>query len=356
MDNRRSTRSTLLPAARVLAVSDAPLRDLHRTPDRTASRLHVFLWRLTTFLLMGPFVFLSTPLSAQSATQWPKDGHGPILALTQPSAGIAAVPQAAVPSSAKGTKGAARAAQTSQPPLQLPEFEIATVKFVDMNGEILNMCSIRPGGRLDIRGWDLNTLIAAAFRPERISGGADWTRSQRFDIQAVPPEDMRASITDLRTRPFIADPRLRQMLQALLTSRFQLRFHYETVTSDAYVLQTGGKPPAFRPTSIDPSRANSLGWQPITLDHGHWVLQGATMAALAHALSGTLGIRVLDETGLTGAYDYKQRGIYDEAPTVGQDLGPSLLHFLAELKLTLRKVTRPVDVFVIDDAKRPLPD
>jgi len=136
------------------------------------------------------------------------------------------------------------------------------------------------------------------------------------------------------------------------------------VTSDVYLLQKGAKPPAFRPTSVDPSKTNSSLWQPIGRPQGHWVLHGATMAMLAQALSGTLQVQVLDETGLTGAYDYTQRGTDDIAPAVGddiapavgQDLGPSLLNFLAELKLTLRKARRPVNVFVIDGAEKPLPD
>ncbi len=247
------------------------------------------------------------------------------------------------------------AQQTPQPATRLPEFEAASVKPVDMNGEILNAFIIRPGGRLDFKGQELDGLIRLAFHPERITGGAEWTRVEKFDIQAVPPEDLRGSITDLRTRPFIADPNIRQMLQALLIRRFKLRFHYESVATDVYLLQKGADDPTFRPTSVDPVKANSPGWSPIGRDAGNWVLRGATMAALADALSSFLRAPVLDETGLTGAYDYRQRGT-DEAITPGQDLGPSFLAFFKEMKLTLQKTKRPIDVFVIDSAERPIPD
>ena len=354
MDVGRDTKPMLLSTRLGLAISGAPLRGVHRVPDITAPPQQAFACGISTLFLVGLFVFLGTPLAAQSTTLWPQDDPRPILSFAQPVAAVAPVPQAVIPSSEKGTM-ASSAAHTKQPAPKLPEFEVASVKPVDMTGQLLNSFTIHPGGRMDMQGWELTRLISVAFNVERVTGGADWTRVQKFDIRAVPPNEMQASIKDVRSKPGIADPHLRQMLQALLIGRFQLRFHHETTTSNVYLLQRGATPPTLRPTSIDGSRTTSWAWQFLTRDHGRWVLQGATMPTLARILSGALETPVLDETGLTGTYDYKQRGADDDAPVADQDLVPSLLRFVAELKLKLRKAKRPVDVFMIDGAARPLP-
>jgi uncharacterized protein (TIGR03435 family) len=145
------------------------------------------------------------------------------------------------------------------------------------------------------------------------------------------------------------------MLQALLIRRFRLRFHYEAIDSDVYLLQNTSKLPVARPTSADAPKTQLSSQASVFRDHGHWVLQDATMPDLARELSNALGTPVIDNTGLKGAYDYKQRGS-DVPPADGQGAESSLLMFLGELKLRLHKVKRPVDVFVIDRAGRPTPE
>lgn len=303
------------------------------------------------FLLLGVSVLTSGTLSAQSTAERFDDPRGSTAPLAQSRTITTPVSQNG------GTNGIskARVARGERNPVQLPEFETASVKPVDMNGEILNYLRLRPGGRLEIGGWELYALIKAAFRPDRLTGGADWTRVQKFNIQAVPPEEARATITDLRTSPFITDLHIRQMLQSLLIQRFALQFHYERVITDVYLLQRGDKPPSMRPASADSSKKDLAGAAAIGRDHGRWVLRTATMSDLARVLSDVLELPVLDDTGLAGSYDYEQRQV-DVAPAAGQDAARLFLNLVTELRLKLRKAKRPVDVFVIDRAVRPLPD
>jgi len=156
-----------------------------------------------------------------------------------------------------------------------------------------------------------------------------WMDETRYDIVAMPPEQVRSTITDHRRLLRNSDSRLFQMLQALLASRFQLRYHVETRIGNVYLLQKGKKPPAFTPTTIDLSEARGPAFDSI-IPHGQqWELRAATMPELALSLSGVLGSPVLDQTGLSGRYDYKQRVISPDA--IGPNVVDSFMPLFAEL-------------------------
>ena len=257
----------------------------------------------------------------------------------------------------------------------LPEFEVASVKPTDLSGDIKVGTQVYPGGRIVISGCELTGLIRIAYQLsyQEISGEADWTDRVRYDVEAVPPEAMRAAIRDLRHGTFtIADEHLRQMLQALLRTRFQLQFHRETRTGKVYLLKQASKRPALHPTDVDLSsprapygRIHFRQWRDCGSGRcpaGEWALEAATMAdvagyASANALGGT---PVLDRTGLSGAFDYKQsRADVDSADRdvdFASALASSFLNFLQELHLKLELAKGPVETFVIDRAEKPLPN
>jgi len=90
----------------------------------------------------------------------------------------------------------------------------------------------------------------------------------------------------------------------------------------------------------------------------------ATMAMFASALTRPLQRKVVDETGLKGAYTFKLQFVPDENPVrPGEDGaalstdGPSLLTALREqLGLTLKPTKGPVEVLIIDHAEKPTPN
>ena len=83
----------------------------------------------------------------------------------------------------------------------------------------------------------------------------DWIDKNLYAVEAKPPENSQPSITNLRHTWFdIEDVRLREMLQALLIDRFQLRFHRETKTGQIYLLEKSGKTLRLRQPEV-PSNA-----------------------------------------------------------------------------------------------------
>src|SRR5262245_49708398 len=126
------------------------------------------------------------------------------------------------------------AAMAAQPGAAQSEFEIASIKPIDPNAGIhMTGLQIFPGGRIVIPTTSLKGLIVTAFGLSywQLSGGEPWMEKDLYDVEAKPPANLQPAITNLRHGLFdIDDERLRQMLQALLSDRFHLKFHRETKT------------------------------------------------------------------------------------------------------------------------------
>jgi uncharacterized protein (TIGR03435 family) len=248
-----------------------------------------------------------------------------------------------------------------KPAPEWPQFEVASVKPADPNAPHMVGVKVYPGGRVAISGLSLKALIATAFRLSywQISGRDAWTENGAYDVEAKPAENLRSSIKDLRHTLFgIEDKHLREMLQALLIDRFQLKFHRETKRGDVFLLQRNGKPLGLRPTEIPPGSevaADRSSFGSIGYAGGIWVISDATMPQLAKFASDyVLYSSVLDRTELSGSFDYKQR-LPDSEPNYS-DNSDSFLRLIPELGLKLERSKGQVEMFVIDHAVKPSPN
>ena len=100
----------------------------------------------------------------------------------------------------------------------------------------------------------------------------------------------------------IEDEHLRQMLQALLIDRFQLKFHRETKTGDVYLLEQGGKPLALHAADTPHGGADPEGYGNIGYVDARWSIYAYSMPQLAKfAADYMVHVPVLDRTGLSGS-------------------------------------------------------
>lgn len=228
------------------------------------------------------------------------------------------------------------------------QFEVATIKPASASEQGV---MVYPGGRIRIQSTGLAGLIFIAFnlRSGQLSGADKWMGEDEYDVEAIPPAEMQSSIDTGHTVWGIGDERLRQMLQALLIDRFQLRFHRETKTGDVYLLEKSGKPIRLRPA------ANS-GYSGVEFTAATWLLFNTSMPQLAKFASDAVFHRpVLDRTGLTGSFDY--RSPTQLGPDQRQiDLAGAFPTLLSELGLKVRPAKGPVESFVIDHAEKPSPN
>jgi uncharacterized protein (TIGR03435 family) len=252
------------------------------------------------------------------------------------------------------------------------EFEVATLKPSAPGAT--NQMGRLEHGRLDVQNFPLKQIIQIAWdinADELVAGMPKFADSSRFDITAKAPPPAPGTETDIDD--------LRLMLRALLAERFELKTHMDERMVDGYVL-TAVKPklqkadPSNRTgckegpgaDGKDPRIANPVLNRLITC-------QNMTMAQFADQLpnwaNGYAHVDVLDQTGLTDAYDFTINfsgiNLLRGTRTVPQPAGasgtggdggasdpsgalslPDAVSRQLGLKLELKK--RPMQVLVID--------
>ncbi len=189
--------------------------------------------------------------------------------------------------------------------------------------------------------------LAYAIPETQILNAPAWVDSITFDIDAKAAPEVDATMHNLSSE----QGRLwkRQLVQALLADRFQLKAHEETRQLPVYALVVAKNGPSFKS-----SEANGT-----TIDTGrsHIHVQGSdnTLALLARTLAESLGRVVMDHTGLTGRYDLTLRWTPDDAAsTAPADAPPNIFTAIQEqLGLKLESTKGPVPVLVIDHVAMP---
>lgn len=211
---------------------------------------------------------------------------------------------------------------TDKLPVAPTEFEVADIKPSDPNMNMQNRPNaFQPGGRLDLRGLPLKTIIMVAWdtTPDKIVGGPKNIEDDKYDILAKAPamSTAMAGSTGPANQPPVDIDALRLMLRALLIDRFKLAVHTEDRPGNAYTL-VAAKPklkkadPSNRtgfkegpgPDGKDPRKDSPALGRLVTCTN-------MTMAQLAEALpriaSGyfqTASTTVIDATGIEGAFDF----------------------------------------------------
>ncbi len=171
-----------------------------------------------------------------------------------------------------------------------------------------------------------------------------------YDLEAKPPQDSPPIPYDLRyTWWRIEDPRLRQMLQALLIDRFHLKLDSHPGTGSVYLLEASTKTPLLHLLAPETTQRHSG-----EVDHAgdQWFLFNTSMPQLAKFISDVvLRVPVLDHTGLAGSFDARwTETLTDPQSFTGMDSFP---FFLKSLGLNLTRSTGPVQTFVINHAELP---
>ena len=202
-------------------------------------------------------------------------------------------------------------------------------------------------GQLIYTATPLSGLIGAAYRlrPYQLVAGPAWISADKWDIEGktTGPSNMAQEL---------------QMLQGLLEERFQLKYHRETRDLTQYKLLVAKGGPKLR---------EAQGGDPKTDPGGTRVNRGLIQGHrdgildLVNFLQSELGRPVVDNSGLTGRYDFKLEWVPDESQPNSQGVappadaaGPSIFAAIQEqLGLKLEAVKAPTEVFVIDHVEKP---
>lgn len=225
-----------------------------------------------------------------------------------------------------------------------PAFEVVSVKPSPRDAAERSLTH-RTTGRLEASNATVKMLVFLAYQvmPYQLTGGPKWVASDGFDIQA------KAS------NPNATPAEFRQMVQSLLRDRFAFACHTETRDLPVYDLM-----PAKNGTKLSADTSDNA---EVTMRNGRGEMTAvkATMDMLAGALTRPLQRKVVNRTGLAGAYTF-QLQFAPDAPAPNRDTddaapldeNPALATALREqLGLTLKASHGPVEVLVIDRAEKP---
>ena len=241
-----------------------------------------------------------------------------------------------------------------------PRFEVASIKPTPGP----------PGGYrptpngFTARGFTVVQLINLAYQlPNyRVVGGAEWTRRERFDVNAR-----------------IVGPRtpgdFRIMLRHLLEERFGLRVHREKRPLDVYVFMMARPDGKLGPKLTRVARTCSAQAQTFedrcSMSDGVGLYRSAGSrwedGEFVRWVEAVAGRPVVDRTGLSGQFDITVeynpdiRRIPDGINTTVSlgELETRPLVFTAireQLGLKLEPGKEPIDVLVIDNVERPTSD
>jgi uncharacterized protein (TIGR03435 family) len=255
---------------------------------------------------------------------------------------------------------------------QTPIFEVASVKPAAQQTGGAVFAGIRGGPgtqdatRISYMNQSFRNLLTEAYGINAWQlSGPDWMGAQRYDIVAGIPEGATKDQVHL-------------MLQNLLVDRFKAVVRRESRDFPIFTLTVAKSGSKLKPSSTEPSATASTGPNPIgsdgfpQLSPGATALMGVmhngvlrllagkqTMQELARALENEFGTRVVDNTGLTGTYDFTLTYVRDLGSAAGAPVladnspAPDLATALQEqLGLKVEKSRGPVEVIVLVSANK----
>ncbi len=220
-----------------------------------------------------------------------------------------------------------------------PAFEVASVRPTGCPASSATTGWTVSHGTFTAHDAWVRALIAVAYgvHAAQVHGGPAWIDTELYDVVA------KAGSAD------ISEPdQIRPMLRTLLADRFKLVVHKQTQEGPIYTLVPGRNGPKMQEagqaekTNVSFPRGGRL------------VCKRINMPALVIVLTNTLGIPVVDKTGLKGFYDFSlewtdalAKPANGSAPPA--DAPPDIFAALQDqLGLRLEAKKGPVEVVVVD--------
>jgi uncharacterized protein (TIGR03435 family) len=276
----------------------------------------------------------------------------------------------------------ASAVLLSQTPPARPEFEVASIKptAVTPLGAQVHVGIQIDGAQAHCTYLSLKDYIRIAYQVKDYQiTGPDWMASERFDIHAKLPENGRGQF--------------REMLQNLLTDRFQIKMHRDSKEFSVYGIVVGKGGLKLKESPLDPATEGDGGVGGVnvsaeggargttvrfgrgayfSLADNKFEARKLTIALLADSIGRFVERPVVDMTDLKGTYDLTLELTPEEyrtllirmAMSAGVNLPPEVIKLLegasdealfkglqaSGLKMESRRA--PLEVLVIDSVSK----
>jgi uncharacterized protein (TIGR03435 family) len=219
-----------------------------------------------------------------------------------------------------------------------PSFEVATIRPTDPGDQSRGFHIA--GHRIFIENQDVNTLISVAYaiHQKQIVDTPPWCGTDRYDIIGVPDAEGAPNLRQLQ-----------EMIQKLLADRFQLAFRREKRPLSVYAITVAKGGPKIAKSAGDP---NGLPDQTGN-GRGNMKFTNNSMSDFALGMQGYLEKPVVDQTQLTGRFDFVLQWTPNDSQTSNPDAPGIFTAVQEQLGLKLVPVKASIDVLVIDHVEKP---
>ena len=256
-------------------------------------------------------------------------------------------------------------------------FEVASIKENQSEGFRRSGAQFLPGGRLVVRNLPLAFIIDTAYdvpvQSDRVTGGPDWIRQTKYDIDAAAAKGAVADGTPAK----VLNEKVRLMLQTLLAERFHMKVRSSVVDLPVYVVSVAKDGPKLQKAAVAEKDCAeySAGATAPAACHGFQGGQGQGLHGQAVSLSDLVsGVArfadrpVIDKTGLHGLFNIQTEGWAPMRPRAprppgqepsAEDLAfadparPTIFQIFDRLGLKLESSRGPVETYVIESVDRP---
>jgi uncharacterized protein (TIGR03435 family) len=222
-----------------------------------------------------------------------------------------------------------------------PSFAVAAIHLHDPNSRRQGFNF--EGSRYLVRNESVGSLImfAYAVHPKQIVGGPEWVGTDRYDIEGKPDTPGEPSLKQQQ-----------EMLRKLLADRFKLHFNPEKRELSVYAIAVAKGGPKLK-AAADPNAEADQEAE----GHGTETTQiytSATMKDFAMGMNFFMDRPVVDQSGLSGKYDFRVRYTNDEVRATDPNAPPGMFTAIQEqLGLKLQPEKTATDVLAVDHIERP---
>jgi uncharacterized protein (TIGR03435 family) len=236
-----------------------------------------------------------------------------------------------------------------------PIFDVATIKPSNPNTSAGTGLAAQ-GRHISYTGQTARDLVLLAYgiQKTQLVNAPAWLGTERYDIDGVP--DMEGT------------PNLRQMqemFRKLLAERFNLKVHSEKRELAVYTLTLGKGGMKIDRSQADPDALPGVNLTRMTPQLVTLKATNASIADFLLEMEEILDKPMLDQTGLTGKFDFTLQwapdesqlgalGMHPPSPADNAIAHPGVFTAIQEqLGLKLNALKAPAEVVVIDEVGRP---
>ena len=224
-------------------------------------------------------------------------------------------------------------------PTDKAAFEVASIRAAEPGRENIQVVP----GSLTMKSVRMITAIRWAYDvlEYQVSGPA-WMNEVRFDITAKAATPAK-------------EAEMRLMLQGLLAERFKLTVHHQVKELPALVLTVGKNGHKLTPAETEGNPSFSTGKMTLTG-------KGATLGQMIEFLSRQVRNPIIDQTGLTGRFDYfvdinsyiTEEIMKGAGPGGPPPEAPSIIAqaLQSQLGLKLESKKTPMDTVIVDSVEK----